>query len=34
VVSHDYQFLAELGLDTVVELTGDGRLRQHAGLPE
>ncbi|NLG48028.1 ABC-F family ATP-binding cassette domain-containing protein [Gordonia sp. (in: high G+C Gram-positive bacteria)] len=34
VVSHDYQFLAELGLDAVVELTGDGRLRQHAGLPE
>ncbi|MGB3603024.1 MAG: ABC-F family ATP-binding cassette domain-containing protein [Gordonia sp. (in: high G+C Gram-positive bacteria)] len=33
VVSHDFAFLDKLGLDTVVELTSDGQLRQHAELP-
>ncbi|EGD53929.1 abc transporter atpase subunit [Gordonia neofelifaecis NRRL B-59395] len=34
VVSHDHPFLSKLGLDTVVELTGDGTLRQRAVLPD
>lgn len=34
VVSHDYPFLNRLGLDTVVELPGDGTLRQRDDLPE
>ncbi|ALG83686.1 ABC-F family ATP-binding cassette domain-containing protein [Gordonia phthalatica] len=33
VVSHDYPFLQTLGLDTVVELDGDGGLQQRAELP-
>ena len=28
VVSHDFGFLRRIGIDTVLELTGDGKLRQ------
>ncbi len=34
VVSHDFGFLQRIGVDTVVELTGDGRLRQRAELED
>lgn len=34
VVSHDFGFLRRIGVDTVVELTGDGRLRQRAELED
>lgn len=33
VVSHDHAFLGRIGLDTVVELSADGRLRRRPDLP-
>ncbi|MGB3697162.1 MAG: ATP-binding cassette domain-containing protein [Gordonia sp. (in: high G+C Gram-positive bacteria)] len=33
VVSHDHPFLKRLGLHTVVELVGDGRMRRRTDLP-
>lgn len=32
VVSHDYPFLRRIGLDTVIELDADGRMRRRASL--
>ena len=34
IVSHDFAFLERLGIDTVLELGGDGRLRQKASVAE
>ena len=34
IVSHDFAFLERLGIDTVLELGRDGRLRQKGGLEE
>ncbi|WP_280498082.1 ABC-F family ATP-binding cassette domain-containing protein [Nocardia asiatica] len=34
IVSHDHPFLARIGIDTILELSPDGRLRQRGGLEE
>ncbi|WUK44522.1 ATP-binding cassette domain-containing protein [Nocardioides sp. NBC_00368] len=34
VVSHDFGFLERIGIDTVIELDGAGRMQQRRGLEE
>ncbi|WP_433676850.1 ABC-F family ATP-binding cassette domain-containing protein [Microbacterium gorillae] len=34
IVSHDYAFLASLGIDVVIELDGEGRMHRRAELPD